>query len=309
MSAAIDDAGAGLEVGKTGRSQQCARPDPRHRLAVIVGVLSDPIGSGVLIPAERGVENRDPSEPLHLGHAVPAGHQQAQRGTVLRRERLAVHGVHEQHVVAERLVERQAALVVLLDPALDAVVSTSERHLDSVVMDACLTQQRRQRRARPVSRADRLVEPGLADRARSEPGPAVPGAFERDAVGNARPRLDGGEVERRWTLDVAIDPQPPGPGVEIWDVVVDQQVVQSHRCDVIAQRLQRHAVVARREPQFVEGNAFAAIGDPCRRADRFIQPRHRPASSAKSYIDIGPASRPRHSRAGSAPKSTGQGVG
>ena len=41
---------------------------------------------------------------------------------MLRRERLPVHLVDEEHLGPERLVQRQAALVVVLDLALDAAV-------------------------------------------------------------------------------------------------------------------------------------------------------------------------------------------
>ena len=60
----------------------------------------------------------------HLTFVIPyqPGTTQPQREAVLRRQRRAVHLVGEQHLVAQRLVERQAALVVLLDAALDAAV-------------------------------------------------------------------------------------------------------------------------------------------------------------------------------------------
>jgi hypothetical protein len=43
--------------------------------------------------------------------------------------------------------------------------------------------------------------------------------------------------------------QSPRRGVDDRDVVVDQQVVQAGRRDVVRERLQRQPVVARREPQ------------------------------------------------------------
>ena len=57
-----------------------------------------------------------------MRHAVPAGDDQAKREAVLRRERPAVDLVGEHDLVAQRLVELQAACVVVLDLALDAAV-------------------------------------------------------------------------------------------------------------------------------------------------------------------------------------------
>ena len=48
-------------------------------------------------------------------------------------ERRTVHRVCEEHLVAHRVLERQAALVVLLDAALDPVVGAAEHELDGLV--------------------------------------------------------------------------------------------------------------------------------------------------------------------------------
>ena len=164
----------------------------------------------------------------------------------------AIHAVHEQHVVTQCVGQRQAAPVVLLDSPLESVVSSGESHVDGAVPDACLTQQRRQRGACPLGRADGLVEPRLADWARGEPGSAVACALECDAPGDRWTRLHRGEVERQRMLQVSVDLQPPGPRVEVGDVVVGQQVVQANRCDLVPERLQRHAVVASRQAQLVQ---------------------------------------------------------
>ena len=73
-------------------------------------------------PRNGSSTDGDRAQPLHVRHPVPAGHDQAQRIAVLRRQRLAVHRVGEQHLVAQRIVEREAALVDMLDAALDAAV-------------------------------------------------------------------------------------------------------------------------------------------------------------------------------------------
>ena len=55
------------------------------------------------------------AEPLHVRHPVPAGNDQPQRIAVLGRQRLPVHRVDEQHLVAERILEREAPFVQMLD--------------------------------------------------------------------------------------------------------------------------------------------------------------------------------------------------
>jgi hypothetical protein len=67
-----------------------------------------------------------------------------------------------------------------------------------------------------------------------------------------------GRRQRR--AHVAADLQPPGPLVGLWDVEVDQQVVQAERGDVVAQRLQRHAVVAGRQLQLLHGDPIGRHG-------------------------------------------------
>ena len=55
--------------------------------------------------------------------------------------------------------------------------------------------------------------------------------------------------------DRAADLEPEGRRVDERDVVVDEQVVQPDRGDRPAQRLERHRVVARGEPELVEADA------------------------------------------------------
>ena len=76
---------------------------------------------------------------------------------MLRRERRAVHPRGEQEVGPQRLVEREAALVVLLLAALQAVVEPLERDVDGAGLEARLLQQGRERRPGPPRRADRAV--------------------------------------------------------------------------------------------------------------------------------------------------------
>ena len=101
------------------------------------------------------------------------------REAVLRWERLSVQLVGQEHVVAHRVGDRQAPLVVLLDVALRAVVGTAEDDLDRRRLEARLFQDRTERRARPRARPDRLVQPRLAERAWVQPRASVAGALHR----------------------------------------------------------------------------------------------------------------------------------
>ena len=83
---------------------------------------------------------------------------------MLRRKRLPVDLVGEEQLGPERLLERQAALVRVLELALDAAVEAREENLDGAVADPALLEQRRERRPRPLGVADRLLEPRLAQR-------------------------------------------------------------------------------------------------------------------------------------------------
>src|ERR1051325_6687462 len=158
-----------------GRHEQRARHDPLDRRALLVFGLPHPVRLKLLVAGERLVDHLDLGQPLDAGHPVPAGDDEAQRETVLRRERLAVHLVGEQQVVAERFPEREAALVALLDVAVDAPVEAGEEHLDGPLPNARLFEQRPQRGAGPARGADGLEQPGLAHGARIEAGAGAGG--------------------------------------------------------------------------------------------------------------------------------------
>ena len=54
-------------------------------------------------------------QPLHVGDAVPAGHDQSEREALVLGERLAVHQVSEDRFTRERLLAREAAAELLVD--------------------------------------------------------------------------------------------------------------------------------------------------------------------------------------------------
>ena len=70
---------------------------------------------------------------------------------MLRRERRVVHLVREHGAALARLGERQAALVPLLDAALDAAIERGEDDLERSGAGRCLVEERR--RAEPRARS------------------------------------------------------------------------------------------------------------------------------------------------------------
>ena len=221
-----------------------------------------PIAAHVLITLERLGEDRDPPQPLHVGHAVPPRHDQAQGRAVLWQKGGAVHLVREQDVVAERIGEREGTFVVLLHLALDAVVGTGEGDLDRARPDPRLLEHTTERCARPFGVSHRLEQPRLAHRPWLVQGSSVPRALERHRERNAWPRAEILERQFDGRADVPADLEPPRGWVDVRDVVVDQEVVQPGGGDVVAEGLERHAVVARCELQLLARDALSAYGFP-----------------------------------------------
>ena len=55
--------------------------------------------------------------------------------------------------------------------------------------------------------------------------------------------------------DASVHPQTPGRRVDRRDVEVSQKVVETHRCDRVAQRFEQDPVVARRQLQLLHRHA------------------------------------------------------
>jgi len=87
---------------------------------------------------------------------------------VLGRQWLPVQGVRENDLVAKRLVQGKASLVVVLVAILHPFVKTGEEHFGGTAEDARLLKHRPQGNAGPDGGADRLQYPGLTDRPRQE---------------------------------------------------------------------------------------------------------------------------------------------
>src|SRR5207302_3517767 len=167
------------EIGDPGRHHQRARQHPGHGLAQLVPGAGDVVGGLLLVTAEGPCHHRDRSEPLHVGHAVPSRHHEAQWKPVLRRERLPVDRIGEEDLLARGLGHAEAALIVLLDTTLNPAVHSGEHDLEGALEWSRLFQQWPQGCARPLRGTDRLEQPRLAQRARREIRAAVAGTLER----------------------------------------------------------------------------------------------------------------------------------
>ena len=80
------------------------------------------------------------------GRAVAAGADTTEGKAGLRRKRLPVELVGEEDPVALRLGDREAALVGVLEVALEAAVEPAEDDLRRLRGEACLLEERRERR-------------------------------------------------------------------------------------------------------------------------------------------------------------------
>jgi len=99
---------------------------------------------------------------------------------VLRRQRLAVDRIHEEHLFAHRFGQGKASLIKLVDAALNAPIEPGEHDLGGAVHKAGLIQHRSEGGPRPLRRADRLAEPRLAQRPRHQASASVARALEGD---------------------------------------------------------------------------------------------------------------------------------
>ena len=91
---------------------------------------------------------------------------------------------------------------------------------------------------------------------RLEPRAPVAGALHRHDPLHGRPRAQLVDRELELALHVTTHAESPVRR-HLGDVEVDQQIVQPDGRDLVAQRLERHAVVPRRKLQLVEGDAHA----------------------------------------------------
>src|SRR5439155_18620954 len=82
-SAGLDEAFPGHELGDPRREHETSNVDASDGLAGFVLGGTHPITAHVLVALERLGEDRDPPQPLHVGHAVPSRHDQAKGRAVL----------------------------------------------------------------------------------------------------------------------------------------------------------------------------------------------------------------------------------
>ena len=156
--------------------------------------------------------------------------------------------------------EGETPFEALFDAPLDAAVETREEHLDGVVERARFLEERTEWRAAPFARSDGFENPRHARRARLEPCAAVAGALHRHPSSHHRPRADVAERELELVAHASADAQAPAARIDRGNVEVRQEVVEPDGRHVVAQRLERRAVVARRELELLEGAQARELG-------------------------------------------------
>src|SRR5205814_5720814 len=105
------------------------------------------------------VEQFDAREPFHPGDAKPAGHDEPQRRAVGLFQRLAVHFISQQDVVAlQHVTERKAAgnilQLILVADFFNVLIRAEENDYDGAAKRMTFSEQRGERRAGPVNVAD-----------------------------------------------------------------------------------------------------------------------------------------------------------
>ena len=194
----------------------------------------------------------DLRQPLHVGDAVPAGHEQPQREALVLGQRLAVQRVGEERLRRQRLLARQAAAELLLDlellrAELDfllAVIGAEEDEL------ARRRPSRRPGRAPPCSGTP-VQRPLLASPCS---GRALLPEHSKPATSSVLPHLaELVERQRLRLVDQAGDLQPEGRRIDLGMAVV----------------LGGEELVARRE-RAVDG---ADVEEPVGRARRRVERR------------------------------------
>src|SRR5256885_2330479 len=166
---------------------------------------------------ERRIEKRDALEPLHRRHPVPAGHDQPKWPPVLGWDRLALHQVCNNNIVAEGVIDRQRPLVA--DPPSQvfrrALVGTAEEQLDRPGRDRHPGEDVAESRARPRRGPDGAEAPLLTGPSRVEISPAVSGTLERHHYRLRRQRADLVERDRRRSRPIDEDRSRTGRDWEV----------------------------------------------------------------------------------------------
>ena len=194
-----------------------------------MGDAARAVEGGVLqrleVAGEGAVGDDDPGQPLHRGHAVPAGHDGAGGEAMARGEVGPVHLRGEQDVL-QGLGQGEAAGEVDLAGRLVrlALVGPFEDDFGGPRLHAGPLQQRGQGHPGPLGIADsaRLPEQPLGPG--GEHHPAVAGAFEHGGDGprGERPQLVEADLER--ALHGPLDLQPPGRRGQLGDGEVGADV-------------------------------------------------------------------------------------
>jgi hypothetical protein len=152
---------------------------------------------------------------------------------------VAVDRIGKQDFFPHCLRDGQRALVEVLDIILDPAIEARKDHLDGGVSNARLLENCSQRRPGPFRRPNCLLKPWLAQGPGRVERTAVSGAFESHRPADCGSGLQVRKREAERPLDGAADLEPPGVLLQVGDVEVGQQVVETNRRDVVAESLER----------------------------------------------------------------------
>ena len=221
------------------RRRVCRRRDDRLRVHHEAEHARGPVGErvrvlrGLLARHERPIGELDAADPLHVGAALPARHEEPRRIALLGAKRLAVLAVGDQRVVPGFLDGDAAGHH-------GGVFSLGEEPLGAR-LHAHLAEQGGEGNARPFTRARQAVDDlggEVGSRAAVGRG-AVPGALEEAEPRDRRKSPQRREVEDRGALDHAVDQELVAVRVDGGDAGVMALIVQVRRGDDAAQVLER----------------------------------------------------------------------
>src|SRR6476646_7161831 len=202
-----------IEVRNARRDHEGIHAHARARRALLSRRATEVIARRLLQAVELLVDRLDGVEPFHARHAVPARHDEAQRSAVLRRQRLAVHGIGEQHFLAPSELGFEAARKFVLHAAIESAVGPAENDVFRLALQACAGKQQRERHAGPLRGGNALLEPRDRRIARRELPAPVAGAFQRHSRGLGWKCLQTVEIDVEGMVDKTRNVKLPAGGL------------------------------------------------------------------------------------------------
>ncbi len=159
-------------------------------------------------------------------------------------KRFTVHLVDKQYLIPGRVVDTQTALVILDLTAFHAAIKSCEDNFGGPLSQTSFFQQSSERRPGPLSSPNCLKQPRLADVPGREKSTAIASTLHGDGKCLGWSLLDLVQSQTQGFRDHASDLETPIADIDLWNVIVDQQIVHTRWRNRIAQSLQRHSSIA-----------------------------------------------------------------